>query len=440
MRGSPATASFARPAAQDGGSLQTTARGLPPAGAAAGFTPLRDFRTLDGRGRTLETPRLALETRRAYQRREAALELAQLIGEEPTPFDLSASVTDDPVLVARSLRALLGVTLDVQFDWADQYVALNAWKSAAERAGGFVFQTENLPISEARGFSVALFPLPVVALNSKESPKGRIFTHMHELAHIALRASGVCDLHDDSKSKRESDRVEVFCNRVAGATLLPSESLDSTLVALELSDEREWLETSLRRLADRYSISTDAALRRCKPALPCRPLRESPRIRRRGTQASRSRAVLTSGARSVGRRFARMASPPMTPWISAPILRSSSVKIKQVEQIRKRSGRKISPRRRDDLLLRHQRLPTRGPGTTLRMFPQLWRAIEDEIVGGECSSRRCALVATKDDSVLAGEEATRAVRRLDDAQQGSRRSSLQFPKLIDTRPRAQTPL
>jgi hypothetical protein len=42
---------------------------------------------------------------------------------------------------------------------------------------------------------------------------------------------------------------------------MPSDSLADSLAALELTAEREWADASLRRLADRYSISTDAALR-----------------------------------------------------------------------------------------------------------------------------------------------------------------------------------
>jgi Zn-dependent peptidase ImmA (M78 family)/DNA-binding XRE family transcriptional regulator len=179
-----------------------------------GFTPLRDFRTVDGKRRTLETPRLAL-----------------------------------------------GVPLAEQFAWTDQYVALNGWKRAVERAGVLVFHTENLPMGEARGFSLAHLPLPVVALNSKESPRGRIFTLMHELAHVALRSSSVCDLHDDAASTGEVDRIEVYCNRVAGALLVPRDSLADSLAALDLSAEREWADASLRLFADRYAISTDAALR-----------------------------------------------------------------------------------------------------------------------------------------------------------------------------------
>lgn len=84
---------------------------------------------------------------------------------------------------------------------------------------------------------------------------------MHELAHIALRASGVCDLHNDDRSSREIDRIEVMCNRVAGATLVPAASIGPTLEQLGLAEEREWLDAPLRAFADRYSISTEAALR-----------------------------------------------------------------------------------------------------------------------------------------------------------------------------------
>lgn len=229
--------------------------------APQGFTPLRDFRTVEGKRRTLETPRLSLETRRAQQRREAALELAASLGEEPPPFPVTATLSQDPLAVADALRVALGVSLAEQFGWTDQYVALNGWKRAVERIGILVFQTENLPMGEARGFSLAHFPLPVVALNSKESPRGRIFTLMHELAHIALRSSGVCDLHDTAAATAESDRVEVYCNRVAGALLVPRESLAESLDALALTTEHEWADPTLRLLAERYSISTDAALR-----------------------------------------------------------------------------------------------------------------------------------------------------------------------------------
>ena len=307
-----------------------------------GFTPLRDFRTIDGKRRTLETPRLALETRRAHQRREAAIELAQVLGEEPARFTLAASLGQDPSIVAGELRALLDVSLAEQFAWTDHYVALNAWKRAVERVGVLVFQTESLPTSEARGFSLALFPLPVVALNSKESPRGRIFTLLHELAHIALRSSGVCDLHDDSASSHETDRVEVFCNRVAGAVLMPPTSITESLATLDLAAERAWADTTLRRLADHYAISSDAALRGLVLAgrYPAELYGDRHAAFVKAWDADRPKAGPVPYFRRAlgwsGRRFARLALSAYDEQriSSADLTEYLRVKMPQVEQIR----------------------------------------------------------------------------------------------------------
>lgn len=311
---------------------------LPP----QGFTPLKDFRTLAGRERPGATPRLAIETRRAQQRREAAIELANAIGEEPFPFQLKVKVSDAPTQVASKLRDLLSVSLEDQFEWTDQYEALNAWKRAAERAGVLVFQTENLPLTEARGFSLAVFPLPVVVLNSKESPRGRVFTLMHELAHIALRASGVCDLHDDDRSALEIDRVEVMCNRVAGATLVPPDSIAPSLEQLRLLEERGWPDAQLREFADRYSISTDAALRslvlagRYPPAAYA--TRHAAFVRAWDSAKAKSGPVpyFRRALGWSGRHFARMAIAAYDDQriSSADLTEFLRVKMKQVEQIR----------------------------------------------------------------------------------------------------------
>lgn len=307
-----------------------------------GFTPLRDFRTIAGKGRPLETPRLALETRRAQQRREAALEIAQALGEELPAFGLTAVLTDDPASIGAGLREVLNVPLEEQFSWRDKYEALNAWKRAAERAGVLVCQTENLPLPEARGFSLATHPLPVVALNSKESPRGRVFTLMHELAHIVLRASGVCDLHDSFHPITEVDRVEIFCNRVAGATLIPASSLPPSLGHLGLSAEREWSDVPLRILADHYSVSTDAALRSL--ALSGRYSTSAYAARHAAFQNAWESEKTKSGPvpyyrRALGwsgRRFARMALEAYDEQriSSADLTEFLRVKMKQVEQIR----------------------------------------------------------------------------------------------------------
>ena len=62
-----------------------------------------------------------------------------------------------------------------------------------------------------RGFSIAARLLPAIVLNIKDSPYARVFTLIHELAHVILQEEGVCELYEDLGC------VEVFCNAVAAS-------------------------------------------------------------------------------------------------------------------------------------------------------------------------------------------------------------------------------
>lgn len=87
-------------------------------------------------------------------------------------------------------------------------------------------------------------------LNGAESPQARIFTLAHELGHLVVRASGVCDVWNN-------DRVEVRCNAFAGALLLPREDL---LTELGRSDPAE----AIPQLAAQFNVSQSAVAVRLK--------------------------------------------------------------------------------------------------------------------------------------------------------------------------------
>ena len=71
-----------------------------------------------------------------------------------------------------------------------------------------------------RGFCIAQKPLPVIVVNPKDSPYGRIFTIMHELVHIGLGKSVIqnTELRED---RPPDNPIEVFCNEVAAEVLVP---------------------------------------------------------------------------------------------------------------------------------------------------------------------------------------------------------------------------
>ena len=73
-----------------------------------------------------------------------------------------------------------------------------------------------------RGFCIAQKPLPVIVVNPKDRPYGRIFTIMHELVHIGLGKS-VIQNTGIREGRPPDNPTEVFCNRAAAEVLVPYE-------------------------------------------------------------------------------------------------------------------------------------------------------------------------------------------------------------------------
>lgn len=218
---------------------------------------LRDFRRLPEED-TEQTPNLLYEVRRARFRREIALEIFRGIDEEVPSFALTASPDEPADTVGARLRSYLGVEMDEQFSWSSSYEALKNWAEAAEAGGVLVFQFSGIDVSVLRGFSISEHPLPVLSLNAKDAPHGRVFTLLHELCHVALGAGGLCDLHEDDRDLS----LEAYCNAAAAAALVPSRLLLSQPeVARNLGDP-QWSDDTLRALSGRFHVSREVVLRR----------------------------------------------------------------------------------------------------------------------------------------------------------------------------------
>jgi len=225
------------------------------------FMPIRDFRRMSGEIARRTSFELTLELRRAHDRREIALELVDDLGSELPRFIATISPKDDPERAASQLRTYLGVTRAEQATWKGRYGPFNAWRAVFERHGLLAFQAKGVSLDEMRGFSLADDPMPTVVVNMADSPNGRVFSLAHELAHVALRRGGLCDMVEFAPRPQEEDHVEVFCNRVAAAFLLPADWLlnDPTILQHRGS---AWSDVDLGLLSQRYNVSREAFLRR----------------------------------------------------------------------------------------------------------------------------------------------------------------------------------
>lgn len=226
-------------------------------------SPPHDFRRLPGIEVPPLSPEILREIRRARRRRTTAIELLADLGLPIPGFPLRATVAENAEVVAGRAREWLGVTLADQRGWRGEYQALAGWIAMLETRGVLVFQTGRVSLDEMRGFSFSARELPAIVLNAKDAPRARIFTLMHEFCHLALDQGGVCNPARVAREGRTADeRVEVFCNRVAGALLVPGGALlEDHRVAADQAP-REWDDEILSSLAADFGVSREVILRR----------------------------------------------------------------------------------------------------------------------------------------------------------------------------------
>jgi Zn-dependent peptidase ImmA (M78 family)/transcriptional regulator with XRE-family HTH domain len=231
----------------------------------AGFEVMRDLRRLPGTGTRNFSPALQMEIRASNERRELALDLASELDEPLKLFELSAKITDDPEAVGTKIRTSLGVSDELQAKWKDPdgRAAFNAWRSRIEDFGVLVFQSTTFASEEASGFAIAASKLPVIVINRKDPLTRRTFSLLHEFAHLTIRVSGVSELEADVTRPPEDQRIEVFCNQVAAASLIPKESLLAQSTVVEHGPRSvAWRDSEIANLARLYGTSREALLRR----------------------------------------------------------------------------------------------------------------------------------------------------------------------------------
>ncbi len=221
-----------------------------------------DFRRMELSLQHVITSELATGIRAAEAKRDAALEIYAQLEEEPPAFSLTLNLNNEPEQVARELVEQLGVTMEQRSQWRTEYDALNAWKAAVEARGVLVMQISRVAVSDMRGCALALFPLPVIILNSSDKPLGRVFTLLHELVHLVRTESGLCDVFEDAQRTEQTQQIEVYCNRIAGAALVPETRLLQHPLVARTPAAREWGGEEIMTLRRAFWASWEVVLRR----------------------------------------------------------------------------------------------------------------------------------------------------------------------------------
>lgn len=231
------------------------------------FETLRDFRRL-AVGRSPEwSPSLHAEYRRAHLQREVLIEIAELDGRTvASEWHISPIRGDSDQALAEEARARLLSVAPLPFPRpaADEYAHVHFWGTSLEELGVLVTATEGGHVStdEMRAFSLNFDTLPVIVLNGADWPRSRLFSLLHEYAHLLLHTAGICDTTTDSRARTENRRIEARCNAIAAEILMPAASVLSQASVMERDPGHVWTLRELILAARPYGVSVESFLRR----------------------------------------------------------------------------------------------------------------------------------------------------------------------------------
>lgn len=218
--------------------------------------PLSEFRTVNNTILQTGSPKLIRAIREAKRNRDTLIELYEKQNKKQVQLPQLDS-TGDLKIQARQIRDWLGISIDVQKSWNSSSEALTNWKNLIEEQDIYVVQFPFVNVEECRGFAIAEEQLPVIGINSKDSYNARIFTLIHELAHVLFRDSVL--INDSLERYFGTDRkMEQICNSLAAEVLVPDVELQSEF------DTGNNVLREVKRLSRRFGVSAFVILIRLK--------------------------------------------------------------------------------------------------------------------------------------------------------------------------------
>lgn len=217
--------------------------------------PIPDLRTVDGV--QMQEPSTELRDILLQALSKQAWYKDFLISHNSKPLDFIGSFTIKSNIdeVVQSIRNTIGVSFPVTGTWNDYQRELI---HGAESAGVMVMRSgivgnnthRKLQVSEFRGFAISDVLAPLIFINSADAETARLFTLIHELAHLWLGSSGISDGYSSHA------KVEVFCNAIAGEFLVPKNLL------IPIWNHSEKIIENLFRGASKFHVSKLVVARR----------------------------------------------------------------------------------------------------------------------------------------------------------------------------------
>jgi len=189
------------------------------------------------------------ETIQSIQFAEGIQRALEQDGEGVTALpEFGATANDEIYRFALIARRYFDITLDDQVEAKDARAFYLICRKKIEDRGIIVLH-DSLPEQDGSGFCLSHDHHPIIVVNTKRQTKGRrLFTLVHELAHILMRKTGI----SDPFIRRNA--TERICNRFAGSFLVP-QSYVSALLRASITDQPD---DDVKWASRRLKISQEA--------------------------------------------------------------------------------------------------------------------------------------------------------------------------------------
>lgn len=212
-----------------------------------------DYRTICNNSEYSEmSPELAFEIREAIYNRNNMIELKEELNEELEDFDIHIKQSNNPQYICNYIMQKLNIDFNTVYKMKNVNEKFNYYRNIIENNGIIVYQVKEIDVREMRGMALYFDKLPIIILNRKDSYTARIFSIFHELIHLTLRTSSLCDMVEDANNKNNNS-TELFCNYIAGEILLPEKVIMENL---------PFDESKIKKLAAKHGISKEVFIRR----------------------------------------------------------------------------------------------------------------------------------------------------------------------------------
>lgn len=196
---------------------------------------------------------LGMAISRAYEIQDLAVDFSAVLGtpfkDVPTPPAQSKS---DPEKLASWLQGQMGISKMFGGTTLGPREVLEKWLAAVEGLGIITLQ-ETFSPKDSSAFSVGNLRPPILVLCFKDAERRRLFSLFHEVAHIILRQSAICEL-----ALARPPGEERFCDKFSASFLMPRDEVHD-VVARFGSDNLDLL---AKRLSTLSGASAESAFLR----------------------------------------------------------------------------------------------------------------------------------------------------------------------------------